>query len=260
MDKKCIFAIVFGFIAVILLLFAFVSPWYNINMDASAEVEDMSVEVHYNIDAYLTEARTHSEVTMDEETETETNIEPYEEGENITRIFNTTRIFTVLGTFGSGLGIIGAVLVGTGKIDKRIGALMVFMGFIFAIITPLYLMSSLPPAIQEDIQEENEIDFGSETLDKIGNEFFGSDSREETMFGTTLRYDVKWGGSTAWFLALGSSILNLLALALLLLRREKRYRPSLTPHLEDVDQITRSKEEQYEYTSSGEEIGHRREF
>lgn len=136
--------------------------------------------------------------------ESDSDSQDYDEerDENVMSTLNFTMIFVIIAMIGSILGIIAAFLVGTGKIDNKIGAGLAVIGILFAFITPMYLMVQLPGAIEEDSRLEDSEEDGP------WNSFFGST--------TEVRDDVEfsWGPSIAWYLTLIAGIMNIGGLAL----------------------------------------------
>ncbi len=191
MKKKAMIGAVLAIVALILLSLTFVTPWYGVTLEVETEEGTGTMDTDFYFDEM--------EVTTDAPGEDEeTDTEEYEEDEEPTSVFHNTRIFVIVAIIGTILGMIGAVVVAMNKLSPKIGALLVLVGFIFAIIAPVYLMVELPDAIEEE----------GAPVDGMEESFFGS---EETEFG-----DYSWGGTTAWFLAIVAAVLNILALGMVI--------------------------------------------
>ncbi|MEF8874716.1 MAG: hypothetical protein V5A88_08640 [Candidatus Thermoplasmatota archaeon] len=194
MDEKIMIGTIVAIVAVILLAVTFVTPWYNVSMESSGD----GGGGEFSSDMYFTEVET----TTNGNTETE----DYEDGSEFESVMNLTRIFTVVAVIGSVIGLMGALLVGLGKLDKKIGAFLAIIGVIFAFVAPLYMMVDLPNAFDEEA--------GSVYGDEGPHEsFFGSSTEEE--MGTEI--ETSWGPSVAWYLALVAGVLNIIVLVLVFL-------------------------------------------
>jgi len=207
MKKKAMIGAVLAIVALILLSLTFVTPWYGVTIDMEAEGETATIDTDFYFDE--------SEMTTDipgEDEETET--EEYDEDDEPTSVFHNTRIFVVVAIIGTALGIIGALLVAINKLSPKIGAMLVLIGFIFAIIAPTYMMIQLPDAIGEEIEDGEDDLGGVDFLEGMADDFFGSESGTTTFGFVEVEYDASWGGTTAWFLAIVAAVLNILALGM----------------------------------------------
>lgn len=182
MKNKAMIGAVLAIVALILLSLTFVTAWYSVTFEVGDE--DMTNDFYFT------------------ETESDGETEEYEDDSDVGDTFSNTRILVVVAIIGTILGIIGALMVAMEKMSPKIGAILVLIGFIFALIAPVYLMVELPNAMEED-------ETGVEGMQE---DFFGS---EETDFG-----DISWGGTTAWFMAIVAGILNIVAMGLVITTKE----------------------------------------
>lgn len=224
MKKQATIGAVLAIIAVILLALTFVMPWYNVSAEAESDGERMSMDM----DIYFNDIRTTTRING--ETETEREDFPEEEDE-ITKVFHTTRIFVIIAIIGMALGFVGALLVSMDKLSHKIGAILVLIGFIFAIIAPVYMMVQLPNAFAEEGGEEY-----------MGESFFGSDSEER---GETTM-DISWGGTFSWFMSLIAGVLGVIAL-IMVLKTKSGAEPTGQAyyHQQQQGQTVQTKEEQW---------------
>lgn len=182
---------ILAIVAIVLLLLTFVTPLYRY----SAEMEMWGETFGGSADFYYTEGRT----DFDGETETE----EYDDDSEMKSVFNLTMILVIIAVIGSILGMIGALMVGMGKIDNKIGAGLAVIGILFAFIAPMYLMVSLPGAFDEDNGG-----MGMNDDDGPWDSFFGSTSEEG--------FEMRWGPSIAWYMALIAGVLNIGVLAMVM--------------------------------------------
>ncbi len=206
MEKKAMIGVVMAIIAVILIGISLAMPWYGIN----SKTEAMGQSAEYNIDFYLDHVGAKNPMTGEYETHS------YSESNatsNIKNTFQTTQILDIVGLVLVLVGFIGALMLAMGKMKKNIAIILVLLGFIFALIAPMYLMTSLPPAIKAD---------SGGYAPKIGDSFFGSES--ENLGGVSAT--VSWGGSTGWFMALIAAILMIIALIFVFLSKPEERMPS----------------------------------
>lgn len=211
MEKKAMIGAILCIGAVVLLGLTFMMPWYSVQMDGSGEYQGSSYSVDGQVDAYFDHTETDTKVTVEgQEMMDEHESDDYNESADTANVFSNTRIFTVIAMIGSSLGVVGAVLVSVGKLDKKIGTVLILIGLIFAIVTPIYLYFELPSAMENEMDDSGNL--GGD-LSGMGDSFFGSDNI--TYEG--IEMDVNWGGSTSWYMTFIAAALNGVGMALVLL-------------------------------------------
>jgi len=188
MKKMAMIGGILAVIALILLVVAmFAMPWYNI----SGETNDGD---QYDEDYHLDKVELKG---PDDSDSTDYDDETVDKDNKIVSAFELTEIFGYIGLVGTILGIIGAFTVGFDILPKKIGALLVIIGLVIAVIAPVYLMISLPGAFDEEggyLVSENK---------GPSKSFFGSKSTD-TM-------DYSWGGAMGWYMSIGSVIALLIS-------------------------------------------------
>ncbi len=188
MKKMAMIGGILAVIALILLVVAmFAMPWYNI----SGETNDGD---QYDEDYYLDKVELKG---PDDSDSTDYDDETVDKDNKIVSAFELTEIFGYIGLVGTILGIIGAFTVGFDILPKKIGAFLVIIGLVIAVIAPVYLMISLPGAFDEEGGYLVSEDKGP------SKSFFGSKSTD-TM-------DYSWGGGLGWYMSIGSVIALLIS-------------------------------------------------
>jgi hypothetical protein len=147
------------------------------------------------------------EFTMFDETTTYDYEDEWWEGSEVLGVFRITGILFYLSLVGVIIGLVGAALVMTQKMNNKVGAIFVLIALILALMAPFYLMFMLPGAFENEFEE-----FGSDGYlpTCITKGFFGSE--EKNMEGVHSEYS--WGGGMGWFFALIAFVLILIALLL----------------------------------------------
>jgi DNA-directed RNA polymerase subunit RPC12/RpoP len=121
---------------------------------------------------------------------------------NFVKTFGTTQMMVFVGIIGCIIGLMGAAMVTFEKINSKIGAVLVLLAVILSLIAPMYLMFTLPGALNED--------YGEPPINKMGTDFFGSEKEESG----NITSDYTWGGSTGWFLPIIAMVMCIVALIL----------------------------------------------
>ena len=221
MEKKAMIGAVMAIIAVILIGISLVMPWYVV----SAKTEGMGQSAESNMDFYLDHAGMKNPLTGEYETHS------YSEDNttsNVKNTFQTTQMLDIVGLVLVLVGFIGALMLAMGKMKKNIAIILVLLGFIFALIAPMYLMTSLPPAIKAD---------SGGYAPKMGDSFFGSES--ENLGGVSMT--ISWGGGMGWFMALIAAVLMILALIFVFLSKPEEPMPMMpeeaAPQEEEMQQF-----------------------
>ncbi len=206
MQTRALIGTILMLIALIAIGASVVMPWYTIKMEMTSpsDMQSSMTQDFYLDHAVMTseasgftgmEESGEEEISYDNETVKDTNV---------VSTFQTTQLLVYVGIMGCLLGLIGAVMVGTGKMKRGAGAAMVLMALILVLLAPIYLMSTLPGAFEEDNSEPGTIT----PTEGIFEDFCGSD--EQSILGITMT--LTWGGGTGWSLAIFAMILSIIAL------------------------------------------------
>lgn len=200
MQKKALVGMVLVLVALIMIGLSLTMPWYSVEFTVKGYGKPDTITVDYYLD--------HRDSNLMNTTTTD-NYD--EEGlGNLTYVstFETTQMLVYLGILGCVIGMIGASIVMVGKMNHKIGAMLILVAVIFSLIAPLYLMSSLPGAFNEDFGDD-------ETFpDNVGTDFFGTQKLEDDLPFSNVTYEYTWGGSTGWFLPIIATVLCVIALIL----------------------------------------------
>jgi len=201
MEKKAMIGAIMAIVAVILIGVTFVLPWYTVNVKESTP---FGLTVEFDVDFYL------DHVTI--KTPLGTNITDYSHSgmSHIASTFRTTQILNIVSLIFVLIGFIGALRFAIGKLGKGVAVALVVIGFILALITPLYLMITLPSAIEQDLFSEPP--YAQGIYQDMGKSFFGY--KKETSETVT------WGGGAGWWLAIIGMILMLIALIFVAMAKE----------------------------------------
>ena len=212
MEKKAMIGAVMAIIAVILIGITMFTPWYSIQATGSSG----TTSAQSNVDFYFTHYETHT--TTNEGGQTQSSTNDYDKYAEIGKVFGTTMLLAILTLVFSILGVIAALLVAFGKLKPTIGALLILPVIILAFITPLYLMTALPPAGKDAGGPGG---FFSSTADKMSKQFFGSDSI--SYMGVYI--SINWGGALAWFLSFIAGIISIIAMIFVFLSKPEERMP-----------------------------------
>ncbi len=200
MQKKALVGMILVLVALIMIGISLAMPWYSAELTVKGYGEPDTTSLDYYFD--------HRDINWMNKT---TSYSYDEEGiQNLTFVstFETTQMLVYLGLLGCVIGIIGASIVMQGKMNQKIGALLILVAVIFSLIAPLYLMSSLPGAFNEDFGDDESFP------DNMGTDFFGSQKYESDLPFSNATYEATWGGSTGWFLPIIAMALCVIALIL----------------------------------------------
>lgn len=198
MQKRALVGTILVFIALIMVGLSLVVPWYYSEVTISGFGNIEGINIDYYLDhAYAELPGDSEELSYDNETAKDYNW---------VQTFKTTQILAFLGIIGCFMGLIGAAMVMSEKLNSKAGAVLVLLAVILSLIAPLYLMFTLPNAIDKDAEEEGAISFQED----MRKDFFGS-GKEELM---GISMEASWGGSTGWFLTIFAAIICIIALIL----------------------------------------------
>ncbi len=229
MKTKLMISLLLAVVAVVLLVMTFFTPWYSANMKSEYSYEpyyegyyedgyqeqEYSSEYSSEGDTKLYFGRSESTMKTVSGTYKDTSKESssYDSEYTITPVMRNTRLFVVIAIIATVIGIAGIMFVEMNRLDPKIGAIIIAIGFIFALLAPLYMMTSLPGAIKDDSNVGGNIVYFGSVIEKMGEQFFGKDDSDIEGMKT----EALWGGSTAWYLALIAAFINLVAVFPLLL-------------------------------------------
>lgn len=183
--NKAMIGGILAVIAVILLVTSLAMPWYTINSEYEGEESTSRDSLHL--------------FSPNSDSESETS--------NTTTTFNITSWMATIGTIASAASLmfIGMAIPANKNKFKKIGMVLLIIGIIFALIAPLYLMTSLPGAYKDDHYGENR---ELPDHDSPAKSFFGSHSPE----GTENKYS--WGGGIGWYMSIIGAVILIISLIL----------------------------------------------
>jgi hypothetical protein len=181
-----------GVVGIVLVAMSFAGPWWSLSMQASA----LGVNLNLTGDFGLFGGTTH----LDSPAGSQTQSVAYGNNTHIGSVFALGAIFMFLGIV-LGAAMV-AMVVGSAKRPnlRKPGAIVGLLAFALALLGPLYVMVSLPAAINADSG-------GGATEGLSISGFFGSQSTD--LLGVTL--NVNYGGGWGWYLALVGAIIFLVA-------------------------------------------------
>ncbi|MGM0510378.1 MAG: hypothetical protein ACQESD_04540 [Thermoplasmatota archaeon] len=196
--KKSLIGLAFVVLALILLCLSVFLPWYSVHIKSESRgyYTDMNMEFDYY--AYFD----HWEVVTENNGNTNEDMDKYDDGSDIKGVFGLTRILAVIAIIATILGVVGLILLRDGKLDKKIVSIIIILAFIFSLLAPLYLMTSLPGAL-----ENQNVNYAG-TGDDITEKFFGSDEASSDFYEYESDTKVRWGGDLSWFLVIAAAALN----------------------------------------------------
>ncbi|MBS3816265.1 MAG: hypothetical protein KGY76_01735 [Candidatus Thermoplasmatota archaeon] len=170
-----------------------------------------------------------------------------EETSNTTTSINTTSWMATIGALTSTISLVllGIAIPADNSNFKKIGMVLLIVGIIFALLAPIYMMTSFPGAIKDD-------DFSGEDdqlpdHDHPAKSFFGSYSENSTYGdGEVTR---SWGGGSGWFMSLIAGALLVVSIILVAIggKEEKSTTGEVTEPGRQQAQEPRSQEESQFY-------------
>ncbi len=202
MQRKAIIGMILVLIALMMVMTSLFLPWYRNEASSGSGGLSFTLGMDYYCD--------HCEATIDMPEGFGFNISDaseeisYDSTElkdmNFVMVFGITRILAVVAIITTLFGLIGAIMVGAGKMKPSVGAVIVALAFLMCLLAPIFIMVSLPNAFVEDGMVL--------TSEEPNPGFFGSKS--DSFEGVTTEYS--WGGGLGWFFTIFAVILNLLAM------------------------------------------------
>jgi hypothetical protein len=205
MQRKALVGMVLVIVALLLIVLSMIMlPWYKIEIEVGSSGFSMDSEVNYYLD--------HVEMSILNTTQTIDYDDAGNETSESLEVFETTKIMVYMGLIGCIIGIIGSALVMVEKLSAKVGAIIVLIALILAILAPIYFMFMLPGAFEKDFEESG----GSSGVlpSGIGKSFFGSERSESDEGGFTMTTEYRWGGGLGWILSFIAIIILIIAMAL----------------------------------------------
>ena len=181
---------VFGLVGIVLVAASFVGPWWTLSVSVSV----VGINVDADADFGLFGATSHTTTLAGSSTATVN----YSDNPNIGSVFRLAMIFMVLGAGFGGLMIALSALSGARPNLRKFSALMGVLAFVLALLGPLYVMTALPAAVNQESG-------GGTTTGFAIDGFFGSES--VSLFGNTVA--ISYAGGWGWYLALVGAIVLL---------------------------------------------------
>ena len=244
MEIKPMIALTLSVVAVILLILTFFFPWYNVqgSMESAYQYEEEYYQEYdykseMNYDGYFDRSVTETKYTSFGTTERDKIEEDHEKDLKITSVFSNTRIFVIIAIIFIAIGSVFIYLVTMGKLDHKIAVIILAIGFAFALIAPVYMMTSFPSAIEDDGQPPAGAFYG-DTMDKMTQSFFGSDI--ENVEG--MKMETTWGGSTSWFIAIIATVITAGSMVIVYLYVPEEEPEVAKEHIEDYEELVEEQE------------------
>ncbi len=199
MEKKVLVGLVLSLIVVVLLGVALVGPWYSMKMEGGG--------IEVKADATLTETKAEAlgvtaTTKWSDEDAPENQAKLYTNVYYIMIVTLVVAIISLICLILSGIGKLGIKIAGI-----KIGAILLLLTMIFAIVAPAYFAAAVPGAMHED----------DATWDKG---FMGSE--EEAGVKTT------WSPGYGWYFAVVAFVLALIGMIITLVPGKKTA-PALAP-------------------------------
>ncbi len=202
-------ALMFSFLALILLLSSFILPWWGLHVETKRV--DGDGDTTYRKDGYgIPLSFFYMPVGG-------TSGATFYGGTSTSLVFTLTAAFVILAMIFTGLFIVSILTLMIDKTEppnllKTFGIL----AMVFCILAPLIFMVGLPGALKADSKEDAEYydnDYEEPDHDDPTKSFFGShEEKDEDLWDGGSRTDTtNWGGDIGWNLAFVSFIFILLA-------------------------------------------------
>lgn len=204
------FGVVLGVIAVVLAIAAIVGPWWVV--DSNASFGSVSLTGHAEFGLFGGTSTTKSNISSSSNT---TN---YADTPHVGSVFSLATILTILGLV-LGIAMIAiALLPGGNPSFRRFAMVAGVLAFLVLLIAPLYVMSALPGAANQDS--------GGGPGATTYSGFWGTKSA--SFFG--LQATITWAAGWAWYLALVAAIVFLIAgVVIVASRRPAMPAPQMAP-------------------------------
>lgn len=190
--------VVLGVIAIVLSAIVMVGPWWTVNSSLTVvgqtgtSVADFSL---FGVSSSFTSAHVNS-----------TNSSDYSQTPHVGSVFGAATILAVLGIV-LGVGMVGLAAI-PNPTFRRYAVIFGVLAFVFALLGPLYVMSSLPGAVNTDL--------GNTGSYNVVSGFWGTKSTD--VFGITST--VTWSAGWAWYVSVAAAVLFLVAAIILVAARK----------------------------------------
>jgi len=192
--------VVIGVVAMVLAIVAVIGPWWV--MDTSASVGPLSMTGHSELGLFGGFGSFQMGSTSSSNT---TN---YNDAPHVGSVFTLATVLLILGLIiGVGMVVVGA-MSGANPSLKRLGGVLGILAFLVVLVSTLYVMSSLPDAVNQDS--------GVAASGTTVSGFWGS---KTTTVGSFAQATVTWAAGWGWYLALVAAVVFLVAGVVLLLSR-----------------------------------------
>lgn len=204
--------VVLGVIAVVLAIVALIGPWWVVNADLHLGGAFTSTSQ----DVFSPFGRTE---TSQSNFSSSTNTSTYSDMAQTGSVFTIGMVLTALGLIlGIGMVVIG-VLPSQSASFRRFAMIAGVLAFLFLLIAPLYVMSALPAAVNQDLGGGP----GSTTF----SGFWGTKAGSLGILGS---YSVTWAAGWAWYAGLVAAIVALIGgIAMVASRRPAMPAPQMAP-------------------------------
>ncbi len=217
MDKKALFGLILVVSSLLMMSISVSLPWYQVRMETGDEVT--------HVDAYFD----YRETTVQNDGEETTETESYDDLPTVKTVMDNTYGVFCIALFVLVLGMVSIIFNMLEKISKNATGLLLVLGVLFLLLTPLYFMYALPPAVGEDLNVQGGPN------EKMGEQFFGSNNH--------INY-AEWGGASGWYLTLlAAGITGTAALLLFLSTPRTREAPIGRAEIRRSTQLETSEEE-----------------
>lgn len=184
--------VVLGVVAVVVAIIAVIGPWWTFEAHGSFGGFSYSGNDQFGLFGGSSAAQAGSSSSS--------NTTSYTDMPHIGSVFT---LATLLLAAGLVIGI-GMIVVGTLSASKpsfsRLGGILGILACVIVLVSPLYVMSALPGAVNQDS--------GAATSSTTVNGFWGSETRN---FGSFAQANLTWAAGWGWYLALAAAIIFLVA-------------------------------------------------
>jgi len=184
--------VVIGVIAVVLAIVAVIGPWWTLQAQATLGPISMNGNDQFGLfggSAFFQMGSTSNSNTTN-----------YNDMPHIGSVFTVATILLVLGLIlGIAMIVVGA-MSGSRPSFQRLGGGLGILAFLFVLFGALYVMSSLPDAVNQDS--------GAATSGTTVSGFWGT---KTSAIGSFAQATVTWNAGWGWYLAVVAAIVLLVA-------------------------------------------------
>ena len=192
--------VVIGVIAIILAIVGMIGPWWVNDVSASGFGLSGTSHAEYGLSGGTT--------TFTFGANSGTNTTNYQNAPHIGSVFSLAMILTILGLIIGVVMVVVGLMAGARPSFGRMAGILGVLAFIVVLLGTLYVMSSLPGAVNQDS--------GSSSSATTVSGFWGTKSA--TFFGATANFT--WAAGWGWYIALVSAIVFLIAGVALILAKK----------------------------------------